>query len=192
MLQLHRCLMENIDCDSHPYSSKIMQSIYRDLWSIKMIFLQNGIWDIHWMTQTRNLKSTLCLRLLIPKLLHDDVIKWKHFPRYWPFVRGIHRSPVNSPQKGQWHGALMFSLICAWINIWVNNREAGYLRRHRAHYDVTVMTQIFNWRNGESSDIMTRYKPQSKLQNVPSRWRHMGAMAFEIRQLDCLFNSFLV
>ena len=20
---------------------------------------------------------------------HDDVIKWKHFPRYWPFVRGI-------------------------------------------------------------------------------------------------------
>ena len=44
---------------------------------------------------------------------HDDVIKWKHFPRYWPFVRGIHRSPVNSPDKGQWRGALMFSLICA-------------------------------------------------------------------------------
>ena len=46
----------------------------------------------------------------------DDVIKWKHFPRYWPFVRGIHRSPVNSPHKGQWRGALMFSLIFAWIN----------------------------------------------------------------------------
>ena len=44
---------------------------------------------------------------------HDDVIKWKHFPCYWPFVRGIRRSPVNSPHKGQWHGALMFSLICA-------------------------------------------------------------------------------
>ena len=43
---------------------------------------------------------------------HDDVIKWKHFPRYWPFVRGIHRSPGNSPHKGQWRGALMFSLIC--------------------------------------------------------------------------------
>ena len=39
---------------------------------------------------------------------HDNVIKWKHFPRYWPFVRGIHRSPVNSPHKGQWRGALMF------------------------------------------------------------------------------------
>ena len=47
---------------------------------------------------------------------HDDVIKWKHFRRYWPFVRGIHRSPVNSPHKGQWHGALMLSLICTWTN----------------------------------------------------------------------------
>ena len=52
---------------------------------------------------------------------HDDVIKWKYFPRYWLFVLGIHRSPVNSSHKGQWRGALMFSLICAWINCWVNN-----------------------------------------------------------------------
>ena len=72
-------------------------------------------------------------------LSHDDVIKWKHFPRYWPFVRGIHRSPVNSQHKGQWRGALMFSLICVWINGWVNTREAGDLRRYRAHFDVTVM-----------------------------------------------------
>ena len=70
---------------------------------------------------------------------HDDVIKWKNFPRNWPFVWGIQRSPVNSPRKGQWRGALMFSLICAWIKVWVNNREAGDLRRHRAHYGVTVM-----------------------------------------------------
>ena len=47
---------------------------------------------------------------------HEDVIKWKHFPRNWPFLRGIHRSPVNSTHKGQWRGALMFSLICAWLN----------------------------------------------------------------------------
>ena len=71
--------------------------------------------------------------------IHDDVIKWKHFPHYWPFVRGIHRSPVNSPHKGQWHGALMFTLICVRINGWVNNREAGDLRRYRTHYDVIVM-----------------------------------------------------
>ena len=66
---------------------------------------------------------------------HDDVIKWKHFPRYWPFVRGIHRSR----HRGQWRGASMFSLICAWTNDWVNNREAGDLRRHHSHYDVNVM-----------------------------------------------------
>ena len=73
--------------------------------------------------------------------LHDDVIKWKHFPRYWSFVRGIHQWPVNSPHKGQWRGALMFSLICAWIMGWVNNHEAGDLRRHRTHYDVIVMAR---------------------------------------------------
>ena len=61
------------------------------------------------------------------------------FPRYWPFVRGIHRSPVNSPYKGQWRGSLMFSLICARINGWVNSREAGDVRQHRAHYDVILM-----------------------------------------------------
>ena len=84
----------------------------------------------------------LCPSRIIPAYhakYHDDVIKWKHFPRYWPFVRGIHRSPVNSPHKGQWRGALMFTLICARINGWVNNREAGDLRRYRAHYDVIVM-----------------------------------------------------
>ena len=74
-------------------------------------------------------------------IFHDDVIKWKHFfPHYWPFVRGILRGPVNSPHKGQWRGALMFSFICVWINGWVNNREAGDLRRYRAHYDVSVMS----------------------------------------------------
>ena len=61
---------------------------------------------------------------------------------YWPFVRGIHRWPVNSLHKGQWRGALMRSFICAWIYGWVNNREAGDLRRHPAHYDVTVMKGI--------------------------------------------------
>ena len=56
------------------------------------------------------------------KGFHDDVIKWKHFPRYWPFVSGIHGSPVDSPHKGQWRGALMFSLVCAWTNGWSRRR----------------------------------------------------------------------
>ena len=67
------------------------------------------------------------------------------FPRYWPFVRGIHRSPVNSPHKGQWRGALKSSLICVWINGRVNNREAGDLRRNRAHYDVIVMITFHHY-----------------------------------------------
>ena len=79
------------------------------------------------------------------RLLHDDVIKWKHFPRYWPFVRGIHRWPVNLPHKGQWREALMSSLICPWINGWIDNREAGDLRRNRAHYDVIVMPDCVDW-----------------------------------------------
>ena len=61
--------------------------------------------------------------------MHDDVIIWKHFLRYLPIVRGIHRSPVNSPHKGQWRGALMFSLTCTRINGRANNGEAGDLRR---------------------------------------------------------------
>ena len=73
---------------------------------------------------------------------HDDVIKWKHFPRNWPFVRGIHWAPVNSLHKGHWRGALIFSLICVWINDWVNNHEAGDLRRYRAHCDVIVMSML--------------------------------------------------
>ena len=72
---------------------------------------------------------------------HDDVIKWKHFPRYWPFVRGIHRSPVNSQHKGQWRGALTFYFICSWIKGWVSNREAGDWGRRRAHYYVIVLVK---------------------------------------------------
>ena len=51
------------------------------------------------------------------------------------------------PHEGQWRGALMFQLICAWTKDWVNNEDACYLRRHRAHYDVAVMrraTKLFN------------------------------------------------
>ena len=77
--------------------------------------------------------------MLTLNLVNDDVITWRYFQRYWPFVRGIHRSSVNSPHKGQWRGALIFSLICAWINGWVNNRQANDWRCHHAHCGVIVM-----------------------------------------------------
>ena len=101
----------------------------------------------------------------------DDVIKWKHFPRYWPFVRGIHRSPVNSPHKGQWRRALMCSLICVWINAWVNNREAGDLRRYRAHYDVTVMSQ-----RGRSNTACKKYIECKENMQYDCRIEHIPIM----------------
>ena len=68
---------------------------------------------------------------------------WRHqmetFSALLALCAGNSPVPVNSPHKGQWHGALMFSFICVWINDWVNNREAGDLRRQHGHYDVNVM-----------------------------------------------------
>ena len=68
---------------------------------------------------------------------------WRHQKETFSALLAIcaGNSPVlvNSPHKGQWRGSLMFSLICVWINGWVNNGEAGDLRRNRTHYDVTVM-----------------------------------------------------
>ena len=62
-----------------------------------------------------------------------------HFPRYLLFATGIHQSPVNTPNKGQWRRTLLFSLICVWTNGWANHRDTSNLRCHRAHYDVIVM-----------------------------------------------------
>ena len=72
-------------------------------------------------------------------------------PCYWPF-QGIHRSPLNSPHKGQWRGDLMFSLFCTQINGWINNDEAGDLKRLIAHYDFAVMKHqcpISQYRRGK-------------------------------------------
>ena len=111
---------------------------------------------------------------------HDDVIKWKHFPCYWPFVRGIHRSPVNSPHKGQWRWALMFTLICAWINGWVNNREVGDLRCHRAHYDVIVM-----WGHSVCDTLeLCNMEPQAML-----CWHMHGSFKWYFRKPTLLCNT---
>ena len=110
---------------------------------------------------------------------HDDVIKWKHFPHNWPFVRGIHRSPVNSSHKGQWRGSLIFSLICVWINDWVNNREAGDLRGYRAHCDVIVMTKSFLFKVSLTAERNTRI---GKL----SRWPRCCTTCSNSRWMDVI------
>ena len=86
----------------------------------------------------------LCVQLIenfVTKTSYGRYVSWwRHeieaFSASLSFCAG--NSPVNSPHKGQWRGALMLSLICTWINGWVNNREAGWfetpshpLWRHR-------------------------------------------------------------
>ena len=113
---------------------------YRVLLVVNYLKLNN---KIQWQAHLDSVSRLFCLGVWNGRntitALHDDVVKWRHFLRYWPFVRGIHWSPVNSPHKGQCRRALMFSLISVWINGWVHNRGAGDLRRNRAHYDVIVM-----------------------------------------------------
>ena len=74
----------------------------------------------------------------LPEIL--SLTWWRHQMETFSALQAIFAG--NSPHKGQWRGTLMFSVICVWINGWINNGEAVDLRRPRAHYDVTVM----NWR----------------------------------------------
>ena len=105
---------------------------------IKKSVLFRPLYDIY---DSMILAGTQCLsRAVTFWAIHDDIIKWKHFPRNWPFVRRIHRSrwiPHTKASDAElW---CFFFLICVWINLWVNNREAGDLRRHSGHYDVNVI-----------------------------------------------------
>ena len=86
---------------------------------------------------------------------HDDVIKWKHFPRYRPFVRGIHLSLVNYPHKGQWRGVLVFSLICVWTNGWVNNRSRRWWFETPSH-------PLWRYHTGPYQTIATHLQIESQ------------------------------
>ena len=105
--------------------------------------------------------------------VNKDYSWWRHqmetFSALLVICAGNSPVPSEFPHKGQWHGALMFSLICVWINGWVSNREAGDLRRYRAHYDVIVMLSLFithwpfhdltlcvfsQWRENSSSHVV--------------------------------------
>ena len=89
---------------------------------------------------------------------HSVVSWWRHpmetFFTLLALCAGNSPATGEFPHKDQWRGALMCSLICAWINGCVNNHEAGDLRRHRTHYDVTVM--FINWHKGFESTSRLR------------------------------------
>ena len=138
--------------------------------SIKRVIYEHMLWiqfmsfsfelDLKWMQlSTFDIESTLALptgKMSLPESMwtqmsgdigHIPISWWRHqmetFSALLALCAGNSPVPVNSPHKGQWRGSLMFSLICAWINGWVNNREAGDLRRNHAHYDVNVMLNVF-------------------------------------------------
>ena len=107
----------------------------------------------------RTMKATTC-----HCQVHQMDVSWRGRLPWWrhemetffallALCAGNSPVPVNSPHKGQWHGTLMFSLICHRINGWVNNREAGDPRRRQAHYDVIVM-QLANWKQNGCSHTL--------------------------------------
>ena len=128
---------------------------------------------------------------------------WRHqmesFSALLALCAGNSPGPVNSPHKGQWRGALMFSLICAWINDWVNNREAGDFRRHRGHYDVIVMNEIMG-RYGEetlrkkATPMVTLYNENASLVKTTLWHRFVPSMALlynYMRPVECCLDSTL-
>ena len=99
--------------------------------------------------------------------------------------------------------ALMVSLICAWRNGWTSYRDPGDLRRHRAHYDVTLMCGynifqfhqllLLQWLKSRPSpydsqlfEVKTKYKYHV---SFPLRWRHNGRDSVSNHQPhDCFLN----
>ena len=103
---------------------------------------------------------------------HDEMESWwrnqmETFSALLALCLGKSPVPVNSPRKGQWRGTLMFSLICAWINDWVNNRHAGDLRRHCVHYDVNVMyNTILTRRDTITFNVIQNVSSQTKITSI--------------------------
>ena len=119
-------------------------------------------WNLH----APVLMYLTCSQINCWHAIHWDSVppRWRHqmetFSALLVICAGDSPVPVNSPHKGQWRGALMFTLICVRINGWVNNREAGDLRRHRAHYNAITMSEFCSlW-------ILSRYTDRSRVIQV--------------------------
>ena len=87
---LHTTYIANRQNDKHsPCLSPA--DIHKYLLNIRRLYCIASVWHI-WTKITGFGKAQ---EIVEKYIFHDDVIKWKHFPRYWPFVRGIHRWPVT-------------------------------------------------------------------------------------------------
>ena len=131
-------------------------------------------------------------RLSPPPINHDDVIKWKHFPRNWPFVRGIHRSRWIPHTQAS--GAELWCFLWSVSDDWVNNREAGDLRRHRGHYDDNVI-EYFKVKTPQVVSQSSRYWYGSTvytdwfLMSQISLWRN-SASCFQSTYNSCIAHGY--
>ena len=121
-------------------------------------------------------QSLICISNCI-----DDVIKSKHFQRYWPFVCVCVCGGGGGGGGGGWFTGhrfirslrpvtpLMFSLICAWKNGWANNQDIDDLRRRGSYHDVTVMLLFccvqhhviqfqYSWRTPQMSFLFVNHE----------------------------------
>ena len=108
---------------------------------------------------TRTIPSTTKLCIHFTEYVHDDVIKWKHFPCYWPFVRWIHRSLVNSLHKGQWRRHVMLTTWAKENNGQQN--QAHILLKRNVHADIHTGYHQF----GQVWSAIFRERPSCTLYN---------------------------
>ena len=77
----------------------------------------SGMWN-------KSHENAICIR--DPLCRGDNVMAWIRFPYYCPFVRGIHRWPVDSPHKG----TVMWTfdvLLLVWISCLTDSEVASDL-----------------------------------------------------------------
>ena len=146
-----RFVTSSIHCGNTSYESYM--SDYNVVWrhpgSVTVVGSLRQNYEFEKNTKTQNLEFPQNIQHITWIFYNDAVIKWKHFLRYWPFVRGIHRWLVNSLHKGQWRGALMFVFYLR-----LNKRSSKQSRRG---WFETPMRSL--WRQGNMSRISsdTRY-----------------------------------
>ena len=139
---LNKCKWGVINMDDHS-SIKLFFSLKRQHQT-----MEHGSKSLTLMTYRLNTHDLNSFRdFVVSRLCFPVHAGWRHqietFPRYWPFMRGMHRLRMDSPHKGQWCGGLMFCLMCAWTNDGANNPVASDLGRHLANRDVIVMGKVY-------------------------------------------------
>ena len=143
----------------HPCNAGLNISVsYNNRWQTKILMNIVSMLTTNVVAFTFN-GCFIGMRLL--RCILDDVIKWRHFPRYWPFVRGIHRSLVNSTHKGQWRGALMF-----FFDLRLNERLS---KQSSCWWFETPSRPLWRHSNGNDATFVTKQR-QLAYYKACSRW----------------------